>query len=215
MFLIVGLGNPGPKYAQNRHNIGFVVADAIADQWKFGPEKQRFQGLTREGEIASGPQSIRAVILRPQTFMNESGRSVGEAARYLKIEPRNIIVFYDELDLAPGRVRVKLGGGAAGHNGVRSLVAHIGENFRRVRLGIGHPGMREAVHGHVLSDFSKSEREWVSELSSAIAQNLPSLLHGEDDRFQSQLMQQIPAPKFNPRQAAHGDAPIKPPKSND
>lgn len=215
MFLIVGLGNPGPKYAQNRHNIGFVVADAIADQWKFGPEKQRFQGLTREGEIASGPQSIRAVILRPQTFMNESGRSVGEAARYLKIEPRNIIVFYDELDLAPGRVRVKLGGGAAGHNGVRSLVAHIGENFRRVRLGIGHPGMREAVHGHVLSDFSKSEREWVSELSSAIAQNLPSLLHGEDDRFQSQLMQQIPAPKFNPRQAAHGDAPIKRPKSND
>ena len=160
MLLFVGLGNPGSSYVGNRHNIGFMVVEAIAKRHNIGPWRRRFQGVAAEGPI--GPE--RTLLLLPGTYMNESGRAVAEAAHFYKLGLEHIVVFHDEIDLAPGKVRVKTGGGVAGHNGLRSITAHVGNDYRRVRIGVGHPGVKERVHGHVLSDFAKSERDWVDAL---------------------------------------------------
>ncbi|MBK8272755.1 MAG: aminoacyl-tRNA hydrolase [Sphingomonadales bacterium] len=183
MQIWAGLGNPGASYAMHRHNVGFMAADVLADAYRFGPWKLRFQGLTAEGRI--GDEKI--LLLKPQTFMNESGRSVGEAMRFFKLEPGDITAFYDELDLDPFRVKVKTGGGTAGHNGIRSIDAHIGADFRRVRLGIGHPGHKERVTGHVLGNFAKSEIDALASMLGAVAAEAPWLAKGDDARFMSEV----------------------------
>jgi PTH1 family peptidyl-tRNA hydrolase len=205
MIIIAGLGNPGPKYQNNRHNIGFMAADEIARRWRFGAERAKFQSVVAEGEVdtPAGPQ--RVLLMKPQTFMNESGRAVGEAARFYKITPDRVIVFHDEIDLAPGRFRMKTGGGAAGQNGVRSLISQLGPDFRRARMGIGHPGEKHLVHGYVLADFHKAEQPWLEALLRACADALPFALAGDDDRYQAEVLRLAPAPKFSPRQAARQD----------
>lgn len=203
MLLFVGLGNPGAKYAGNRHNIGFMAVDALARAHGFGPWKKKFQAEISEGHIGGA----RVLLMKPQTYMNESGRSVGEAANFYKLTARDVVVFYDEIDLAPGRFRMKRGGGAAGHNGIRSIIASsIGEGFRRARLGVGHPGAAELVHGYVLSDFAKSDAEWVAKLLDACAKAAPLLVAGEDEKFQGEVMRLAPAAKADPRKGS-GDAP--------
>ncbi len=169
MLLIVGLGNPGAKYEKNRHNIGFMAVDAIADAHNFGPEKSKFQGLIRTGTLQTSSGPIKAATLKPATFMNESGRSVQAAAKFYKTPLSQIIVFHDELDLAAGKFRIKIGGGIAGHNGLRSIKAHMSADFVRARMGIGHPGHKDRVHGYVLSDFAKSEKIWVEDICQACA----------------------------------------------
>jgi peptidyl-tRNA hydrolase, PTH1 family len=193
MFLIVGLGNPGPKYAKNRHNIGFMAVDEIARQHSFGVEKSRLQGIAREGviETEAGPQ--KAIIVKPQTFMNESGRCVGGFMAFHKISIAKVIVFYDEVELAPGRCRVKVGGGTAGHNGLRSIVAQSGSDFKRVRMGVGHPG-REKMLGYVLDDFSSAETKWVESLCDAVARMTPLLIDAKHDEFQTEVSKLSPAP---------------------
>jgi PTH1 family peptidyl-tRNA hydrolase len=183
MRLFVGLGNPGAKYAHNRHNIGFMAVDEIARRHGFAPWRRRFQGETTEGSL----DGERVVLLRPATFMNESGRAVQEAAGFFKIAPGEITVFQDELELPPAKVRVKVGGGIAGHNGLRSISAHIGNDYRRVRLGIGHPGVKELVHGYVLSDFAKDERPWVQALCEAVAESAALLTTDRDSTFQNKV----------------------------
>lgn len=179
MLLIVGLGNPGTKYAGNRHNIGFMALDRIASDHGFGPWRSRFQGETAEGRLGNE----RVVLLKPSTFMNLSGQSVGEAMRYLKIEPAEVIVLHDELDLPPGKVRLKTGGGHAGHNGLRSIHQHIGENYRRIRIGIGHPGHKDRVAGYVLADFAKAEADLVEDMLRGLSDGAEALGRGEDSRF--------------------------------
>jgi PTH1 family peptidyl-tRNA hydrolase len=205
MIIIAGLGNPGPKYQGNRHNIGFMAADEIARRWSFGPERAKFQSIIREGEVETARGSVRVLLMKPQTFMNESGRAVGEAARFYKLTPGDVIAFHDEIDLAPGRFRMKKGGGAAGQNGVRSLISQLGPDFRRARMGVGHPGDPRLVHAHVLSDFHKADQPWLEALLHACADALPFALAGDDDRYQAEVMRLAPAPKFSPRQAARGD----------
>src|SRR5947208_12260481 len=183
MRLFVGLGNPGAKYARNRHNIGFMAVDEIARRHGFAPWRRRFQGETSEGTLGTE----RVILLKPMTYMNESGRSVQEAASFFKIAPGDVTVFHDELELPPGKVRVKIGGGIAGHNGLRSISAHIGNDYRRVRLGIGHPGVKELVHGHVLSDFAKADDGWVTALCEAVADNAGLLATGHDSTFQNKV----------------------------
>jgi PTH1 family peptidyl-tRNA hydrolase len=183
MRLFVGLGNPGAKYAHNRHNIGFMAVDEIARRHGFAPWRRRFQGETTEGSL----DGERVVMLRPATFMNESGRAVQEAASFFKIAPGEVTVFQDELELPPAKVRVKVGGGIAGHNGLRSISAHIGNDYRRVRLGIGHPGVKELVHGYVLSDFAKDERPWVQALCEAVADSAGLLTTDRDSTFQNKV----------------------------
>jgi PTH1 family peptidyl-tRNA hydrolase len=183
MQLFVGLGNPGSKYAHNRHNIGFMAVEEIARRHGFAPWRRRFQGEASEGAI----DHEKVVLLRPATFMNESGRAVQEAANFFKLAAGEIVVFQDELELPPAKVRVKVGGGIAGHNGLRSISAHIGNDYRRVRLGIGHPGVKELVHGHVLSDFAKSDGPWVEALCAAIADNAGLLASGKDSTFQNKV----------------------------
>lgn len=196
MLLLIGLGNPGAKYAGNRHNIGFMAVDALARAYGFGPWKKKFHGEVAEGAIGG----VRTLLLKPQTFMNESGRSVGEAANFHKLSPTEIVVFYDEIDLAAGRFRMKTGGGAAGHNGIRSIIASpVGEGFRRARLGVGHPGAKELVHGYVLSDFHKAERDWLSKLLDAVVKAAPLLAQGEDDKYQAEVMRLAPAARADPR----------------
>ena len=183
MRLFVGLGNPGAKYANNRHNIGFAVVDEIARRHGFAPWRRRFQGETSEGTL----ERERVVLLKPATFMNESGRAVQEAANFFKLGVGEIIVFQDELELPPAKVRVKVGGGVAGHNGLRSISSHIGNDYRRVRLGIGHPGVKELVHSHVLSDFARSDRPWVVALCEAVADNAALLTSDRDSTFQNKV----------------------------
>jgi peptidyl-tRNA hydrolase, PTH1 family len=183
MRLFVGLGNPGTKYAHNRHNIGFMAVDEIARRHGFAPWRRRFQGETSEGTL----DGERIVLLRPTTFMNESGRAVQEASSFFKLGESEITVFQDELELPPGKVRVKVGGGIAGHNGLRSISAHVGNEYRRVRLGIGHPGVKELVHSHVLSDFAKSDRPWVEALCEAVADNAGLLVARRDSTFQNKV----------------------------
>lgn len=183
MKLFVGLGNPGDKYSANRHNIGFMAVERIADAHGFSPWRKKFQGLISEGSLGG----TRVTLLKPETYMNDSGRSVGDAMRFLKIDMRDVVVFHDELDLPPGKIKVKTGGGNAGHNGLRSISAHIENEYPRVRLGIGHPGSKDAVSHYVLSDFAKSERAWVSDLLDAIAAAAPYLAQGDDSRFLTEV----------------------------
>jgi PTH1 family peptidyl-tRNA hydrolase len=183
MKLFVGLGNPGRAYAGQRHNIGFMAVDAIAGRHPFAPFRARFQGQGSEGAIGAE----RIILLKPETFMNESGRAVGEAARYYKIALSDIIVFHDELDLAPGQLRVKIGGGNAGHNGLRSITEHLGNDYRRVRIGIGHPGDKARVHDYVLGNFAKAEHPWVEAILAAIAANAGYLADGADNSFQNKI----------------------------
>ncbi len=193
MYLFVGLGNPGAKYASNRHNIGFMAADVIWAAHRFGPWRKKFQGELSEGTLAGE----KILLLKPQTFMNESGRSVGEAVRFHDIPLEHVFVFYDELDLEPGKVRVKLGGGAAGHNGIRSISSHITPEFKRVRLGIGHPGDKRFVQPHVLGDFAKSDREWLVTVLDAVADNVALLAQGADEKFQSKVALVVNPPRPN------------------
>jgi PTH1 family peptidyl-tRNA hydrolase len=183
MLLLVGLGNPGSRYAGNRHNIGFMVVDAISKRHGIGPWRRRFQGVAAEGSL----EGTRALLLLPGTYMNDSGRAVAEAAHFYKLGLSEIAVFHDEIDLAPGKVRVKTGGGTAGHNGLRSISAHVGNDYRRVRIGVGHPGVKDLVHAYVLSDFAKDERPWVEALCGVIADNVDLLGKGQDASFQNRV----------------------------
>ncbi|WP_112662703.1 aminoacyl-tRNA hydrolase [Microvirga flavescens] len=183
MRLFVGLGNPGSRYARNRHNIGFMAADAVARAHAASPWRRRFQGETAEALIGGE----KVLILKPETYMNESGRAVAEAMRFFKIPLSDVTVFYDELDLPPAKLRVKIGGGNAGHNGLRSITAHCGNEYRRVRLGIGHPGVKELVHSYVLGDFAKAEEPWVEDLCRAIADNAALVAKGDDASFQNKV----------------------------
>ncbi len=194
MDLIVGLGNPGPKYQGNRHNIGFMAVDEIVRRHGFSAWRKRFQGEVSEGVLAGA----KVLVLKPMTFMNESGRSVGEAMRFYGIDPARVFVLYDELDLEPGKVRVKLGGGAAGHNGIRSMIAHVGPHFQRVRLGIGHPGDRNLVHPHVLSDFAKADQAWLKPLIESVADNISLLVEGQDGSFQNKVHLALNPPAEKP-----------------
>jgi PTH1 family peptidyl-tRNA hydrolase len=183
MRLFVGLGNPGTKYQGNRHNIGFMVVDDIARRHGFAPWRRRFQGETSEGTL----DGERVILLKPSTYMNESGRAVSEAANFFKIGIGDIVVFHDEIELPPAKVRVKVGGGIAGHNGLRSISAHVGNDYRRVRLGVGHPGVKELVHIHVLNDFAKAERPWVEALCDAVTDNAALLVSDKDSSFQNKV----------------------------
>jgi len=191
VLLFAGLGNPGPKYANNRHNVGFMAADAIARRHDFSPWSRKFQGEIAEGKLGGE----KVVLLKPQTYMNLSGQSVGEALRFFKLAPSAVTVLYDEIDLAAGKVRVKTGGGAGGHNGIRSIDAHVGKEYRRVRIGVGHPGVKELVHGHVLGDFSKADRAWLEPLLEAIAENADLLAGGDDNAFMNKLSLALPGDK--------------------
>ena len=197
MLLLVGLGNPGAKYARHRHNVGFMAVDAIGDVNGFGPARTKFQGEIRDGVLGGE----KALILKPQTYMNDSGRSVGEALRFYKLEPTDVIVFYDELDLAPGKLRMKTGGGAAGHNGIRSIDSHIGNGFHRVRIGIGHPGEKSRVTGHVLGDFSKADQDWLEPMLAAIASEAPYLAQTDHNRFQTAVAHKL-APAKKPAKSS-------------
>jgi PTH1 family peptidyl-tRNA hydrolase len=183
MLLLAGLGNPGARYARNRHNIGFMALDEIARIHGASPWRARFQSLAAEATIGGE----KAILLKPQTYMNESGRAVSEAMRFFKIALGDVVVFHDELDLPPAKLRVKTGGGNAGHNGLRSITAQCGNDYRRVRLGIGHPGVKELVHAYVLSDFAKSEEPWVEDLCRAAADHAAFLARGDDGEFQNKV----------------------------
>ena len=183
MLLFVGLGNPGAKYARNRHNIGFVIVDEIARRHGFAPWRRRFQGETSEGTL----DGERVILQKPATFMNDSGRAVQEAANFFKLGAGEITVFQDELELPPAKLRVKVGGGIAGHNGLRSISSHIGNDYRRVRLGIGHPGVKELVHAYVLADFANDDGPWVKALCEAVADNAALLVTGRDSTFQNKV----------------------------
>ena len=191
MKLIVGLGNPGAKYAGNRHNIGFMAVERIAADHGFAPWKRGFQGMLCEGKLGAE----KVVLLKPETFMNLSGQSVGEAMRFYKLTPAEITVLHDELDLAPGKVRVKQGGGHAGHNGLRSIHAHIGEAYGRVRLGIGHPGHRDAVAGYVLHDFAKADQNWLDDLLRGISDGAVALAEGDGARFMNAVALRVVPPR--------------------
>jgi PTH1 family peptidyl-tRNA hydrolase len=199
MLLLVGLGNPGARYAGNRHNIGFMAADLIVRRHDFSPWRNRFQGEAAEGSL----DGEKMLVLKPQTFMNHSGQSVGEAMNFYKLTPDDVVVLYDEIDLAPGKVKVKQGGGAAGHNGIRSIDAHIGPDFWRVRLGVGHPGDKARVHGYVLSDFAKSEEAWLEKLLDAVADAIPLMAKKQDGKFMTRVaLLTQPPPEKKPPPAA-------------
>ncbi|SFJ20116.1 peptidyl-tRNA hydrolase, PTH1 family [Sphingomonas sp. NFR04] len=187
MQLWVGLGNPGPQYAMHRHNVGFMAMDALAEVHGFSAPKKQFQGWTQEGRIGSE----KIVLLKPGTFMNESGRAVRSAMDFYKLAPEDVTVFHDELDLLPMKVKVKRGGGTAGHNGLRSTDAHLGPDFRRVRLGIGHPGHKDRVTGYVLGNYAKAEIEALSDMLGAIAAEAPWLAAGDDVRFMNEVARRM------------------------
>lgn len=208
MKLFVGLGNPGDRYARNRHNVGFMAVERIADRHGFSPWRRRFQGEAADGEIAGE----RVLLLKPQTYMNESGRSVGEAARFLKIPEADVFVFHDELDIAPGKLKVKTGGGNAGHNGLRSISAGLGNAYVRVRIGIGHPGHKDAVQHYVLHDFAKADAAWLEPLLDAMAASAGRLAAGDAARFLTDVAR-LTAPeddrkaKSRPKAEGDGNAP--------
>ncbi len=183
MLLIAGLGNPGPQYANNRHNIGFMAADAIVRRHNFGPWQKKFSGLVSEGAL----NGTKALVLKPQTFMNDSGRSVLAAMSFYKLDLKDLVVIYDELDLAPGKLRVKTGGGSGGHNGIKSIDQHCGKDYRRVRLGIGHPGNKDLVHNHVLGDFAKADGQWLEELLGAVADAAPLFASPDENAFANKV----------------------------
>jgi peptidyl-tRNA hydrolase, PTH1 family len=201
MLLFVGLGNPGSQYVRNRHNIGFMAVEAIARGHGFSPWKRRFQGAAAEGSIGGE----RVLLLLPGTFMNDSGRAVQEAVAFYKIPLEAIVVFQDEVELPPAKLRMKTGGGNAGHNGLRSITSHIGNDYRRVRLGIGHPGAKDLVHGHVLGDFGTADMEWVSAMCAAIADNAELIVRGQDASFQNRVHLAMAAKGFFDK--GEGDTP--------
>ena len=190
MLIFAGLGNPGPKHAWQRHNIGFMAADEIIRRYNLTLRQSRHHAYVAEGNITGE----KVLLLKPKTFMNESGRALGSAVRYHKLRPLQVTVLYDELDLAPGKLRVKMGGGHAGHNGIRSIASNIGQHFRRVRIGIGHPGDKKQVHKYVLSDFPKAEQNWVRQATDAIAEALPLLIEGDDPGFMTRVAYLAPPP---------------------
>jgi PTH1 family peptidyl-tRNA hydrolase len=198
MLLLVGLGNPGERYVANRHNIGFMAVQAIAKRHGIAPWRRRFQGVAVEGEIGG----VKVLLLLPGTFMNESGRAVAEAATFYKLGLSEIVVFHDELDLRPAKLRVKTGGGNAGHNGLRSISAHIGNDYRRVRFGIGHPGDKDLVERYVLQDFGRDERSWVEALCEVVADNAELLAKGEDATFQNKVHLAMDAKGYGGDEAA-------------
>jgi peptidyl-tRNA hydrolase, PTH1 family len=206
MLVFAGLGNPGERYARNRHNVGFMAADAIHRRHSFSPWTKKFQALVSEGRLGGD----RVLLIKPQTFMNESGQAVGQALRFYKLEPADLTAFYDELDLAPGKVRVKRGGGAGGHNGIRSLDGHLGQDYRRVRIGIGHPGIKEMVQPHVLSDFAKADHEWLDPLIDALADNAAMLVDGDENSFMNRMSLAVPGAAKPARRKA-GEAGDPPP----
>jgi len=216
MIILVGLGNPGEKYARHRHNVGFMAVDAIADAHGFGPAREKFQAEIREGFLSGSNGRTKAMTLKPLTYMNESGRAAQQAAQFYKLDPADFVVFCDELDLAPGKLRLKTGGGAAGHNGIRSLDAHLGNNFRRVRIGIGHPGDKSKVTGHVLGNFSKADQNWLTPMLDAIASAAPFLLADDDNRFASAVAQRLaPARLSKPsKNDLPTEEPSKPPQQD-
>jgi peptidyl-tRNA hydrolase, PTH1 family len=193
MFLFAGLGNPGSKYANNRHNVGFMAVDEIVRRHSFSSWRKKFHAEISDGVLGGE----KLLVMKPQTYMNESGRAVGEAMRFHNIPLENTYVFYDELDLEAGKLRVKTGGGAAGHNGIRSIAAHISADFKRVRIGIGHPGNKDMVMPHVLGDFAKQDRDWLSKLLEAIADEAPLLTSGQDEKFQSKVALALNPPRPN------------------
>jgi PTH1 family peptidyl-tRNA hydrolase len=203
MLVFAGLGNPGARHQHNRHNVGFMAADAIHRRHSFSPWSKKFQALVAEGRLGNE----RILLVKPQTFMNLSGQAVGEALRFYKLEPAELTVFYDELDLAPGKVRVKKGGGAGGHNGIRSLDGHLGPDYRRVRIGIGHPGIKEMVSPHVLSDFAKADYEWLDPLIDSLADNAELLANGDDNGFMNKVSLAVPGVVAKARSAK--DAPAE------
>jgi peptidyl-tRNA hydrolase, PTH1 family len=201
MLLLVGLGNPGARYARHRHNIGFMAVDAVARAHRFGPWRGKFISLVSEGQLADA----RVLLQKPQSFMNLSGYAVAEAARFYKLPPEQIVVCHDELDLAAGKVRIKKGGGVAGHNGLRSIAEQLGSpDFRRVRMGIGHPGEKARVTGHVLGEFSDEDREWLERLLDAFAEAAPLLAAGDD----AGCMNRIALRMQRPRVDAQGSPPV-------
>ncbi|MBR9844431.1 MAG: aminoacyl-tRNA hydrolase [Rhodobacteraceae bacterium] len=211
MKLFVGLGNPGPKYAGNRHNIGFMAVERIAEDHGFGPWKGKFQGSISEGRL--GLEKV--LLLRPETFMNLSGQSVGEAMRFYKLTPDDVTVFHDELDLAPGKCRVKQGGGHAGHNGLRSIHQHIGPDYGRVRLGIGHPGNKNAVAGYVLRDFAKADQDWLDDLLRGISDGAAQLAEGDSGKFMNAVALRVNPPRSSatkPKESAPKPAPTSEPE---
>jgi PTH1 family peptidyl-tRNA hydrolase len=193
MRLLVGLGNPGAEYARNRHNIGFMAVDAVRSRHGIPPWRRRFHGVATEGELAGE----RVVLLLPGTFMNNSGLAVAEAAHFYKIGTGDVVVFHDEIELPSGKVRVKTGGGNAGHNGLRSISSHVGNDYRRVRIGVGHPGVKEQVHNHVLGDFAKAERPWVEAVCDIIAENAGLIATGDDANFQNKVHLAMQAKGFD------------------
>ena len=201
MRLFVGLGNPGSDYAKNRHNIGFMAVDEIVHRYSFAPFRSKFQGQLCEGKIAGQ----KVLILKPTTYMNESGKAVQAAMAFYKLPIQDIIVFQDEMDLVAGKIRMKTGGGHAGHNGVRSIQSHIGSGFQRVRLGVGHPGDKEKVVGHVLKDFSKADQQWLDKMIEAIGENADLLIKGEDSGFMSKVSLALNPPRPKPPRDSQKD----------
>ncbi len=202
--LMIGLGNPGPQYCGHRHNVGFMAVEAIARRHHFASFRSRFQAAVSEGAL----NGERVLLIKPLTYMNESGRAVSEAVRFFKLAPEDVIVFHDELDLAPGKLRVKTGGGVAGHNGLRSIGAHIGPNFRRVRIGVGHPGDKDRVLRHVLADFAKADQSWREPLLDAVADNAGLLLSGDDAGFMNKVALAVQPPKPRLSNVEHSMVPI-------
>jgi len=211
MKLFAGLGNPGAKYAGNRHNIGFMALDAIADAHGFAPWRAKFQGETTEGRLGSE----KVILLKPHTFMNLSGQYVAEALRFYKLDVADLVVFHDELDLAPGKLRVKQGGGHAGHNGLRSIHGHLGPDYTRVRLGIGHPGHKDRVAGYVLSDFAKADQDWLDDLMRGMADGAPALASGDGARFCNAVGLRMAPPKSKPEAQMPKPAPTQTPATQD
>ncbi len=208
MRLFVGLGNPGARYAMNRHNVGFMAVDRIAADHGFSPWRAKFRGEASEGRLGAE----RVVLLKPHTFMNLSGQSVGEAMRFFKIEPADTVVFHDELDLAPGKVRAKDGGGHAGHNGLRSLHQHVGDAYLRVRIGIGHPGHKDRVSPYVLSDFGKADLDWLGDVLHGISEGAPALAAGDAVRFMNVVALRTAPPRSSAAPKPAGpDAPTPAP----
>lgn len=197
MHILVGQGNPAPKYLRTRHNLGFMVMDAIASDYGFGPWRSKFQSQVSEGKIGGH----KVLLMKPETYYNETGRAAQAALNFYKLSAEDVTVFHDEIDLAPGRTRVKRGGGHSGNNGIRSMIAHVGAGVRRVRMGVGHPGDKSRVMPYVLSDFAKADETWRDALIEACSRALPLLLSEGDERYQTEVMRLAPAPKHDPKQA--------------
>lgn len=191
MRLFVGLGNPGGKYSRHRHNVGFMAVDRIAEDHGFAAFRGKFQGSVSEGRLGS----VKVALLKPETFMNDSGRSVGEAVRFYKLDTSDVVVFHDEIDLAPGKLKTKAGGGHAGHNGLRSMHQHVGAEYERVRIGVGHPGHKDRVPGYVLHDFAKADEGWLDDLLRGISDGAPALAEGDTAAFSNKVAMRLAPPR--------------------